>query len=170
MFQSNDAAKFVLAVRAGPRHPSLLPLTAARSTRTRQIVRNFAPEHFLSLWDRLSSVMLLLSLSLTRQGICGEHRTCYFPKWAGTVRGPRRPQRRQRRRRRWRRRQSNLEGTRVLFKTNAGSLLKYLLLLQNVLAGPGRAEQREDRRGANRTEPPNPGNKGGVRSVMKSRE
>ena len=64
---------------------------------------------------------------------CGEHRTCYFPKWAGTTaRGPRCPQRRWRRRRR--RGQSNLVGTRVLFKTNAGSLLKYLLLLQNVLA------------------------------------
>ena len=39
-----------------------------------------------------------------------------------------------------------MEGTRVLFKTNAGSLLKYLLLLQNVLAGEGAggAEGREE--------------------------
>ena len=82
---------------------------------------------------------------------CGEHRTCYFPKWAGTtVRGPR-----------WLRRrgQSNLVGTRVLFKTNAGSLLKYLLLLQNVLAQRSRAGRErggEGRRGANQTSEPGP--------------
>ena len=71
---------------------------------------------------------------------CGEHRTCYFPKWAGTtVRGPSAA--------RWRRRgQSNLVGTRVLFKTNAGSLLKYLLLLQNVLARRERKGRREEER------------------------
>ena len=75
---------------------------------------------------------------------CGEHRTCYFPKWAGTtVRGPR-----------WLRRrgQSNLVGTRVLFKTNAGSLLKYLLLLQNVLAQRSGAGQSE-REGEERSKP-----------------
>ena len=80
---------------------------------------------------------------------CGERRTCYFPKWAGTtVRGPRCPQRRWRRRRG----QSNLVGTRVLFKTNAGSLLKYLLLLQNVLAERER-ERSEGRREEERSKP-----------------
>ena len=38
----------------------------------------------------------------------------------------------------------------MLFKTNAGSLLKYLLLLQNVLAGQKRG------RGANQTSKPEP--------------
>ena len=50
----------------------------------------------------------------------------------------------------------------MLFKTNAGSLLKYLLLLQNVLAqrsmarGERGGEGREGRRGVNQTSEPGP--------------
>ena len=42
----------------------------------------------------------------------------------------------------------------MLFKTNAGSLLKYLLLLQNVLAGRSGAEGGQERSEPNRTSKP----------------
>ena len=42
----------------------------------------------------------------------------------------------------------------MLFKTNAGSLLKYLLLLQNVLAGQSAAEGGQERSEPNRTSKP----------------
>ena len=70
MFQSNDGAKYSHSddVSESEPGPAILRLSQPRSacTRMRQIVRSFVPEHFLSLWDRLSLEVLEKDESLPR--------------------------------------------------------------------------------------------------------
>ena len=150
MCESNDAARYS-HYPPSFRFNTTQPRSA--STGTRQFFRNFAPRALSFPVGSISvgNASSPRSVHPLRHGICGENTVLVIFQsgqgGGGTVRGPRCPQRQSRKsRRRWRRRQSNLEGTRVLFKTNAGSLLKYLLLLQNVLAGEGAggAEGREE--------------------------